>query len=144
MEIGDFVFFHGLGTNVLVLNTQQRITDLLEKRATTYSDRPRFTVATEMMGLGQVCSSVFELAIIRLMSTQSMPMLAYNDEWRAQRKLAHVALGPSVVKKYHGIQEDLAILLAKQILDAPKDFFSHIRLYVAIHFSRTIQGSLVR
>lgn len=57
-----------------------------------------------------------------------MPMLAYNDEWRLQRKLAHAALGPGAVKKYHDVQEDLAALLAKQLLDAPTEFFSHVRL----------------
>lgn len=55
-------------------------------------------------------------------------MLAYNDEWRLQRKLAHAALGPGAVKKYHDVQEDLAALLAKQLLDAPTEFFSHVRL----------------
>lgn len=51
---GELVFFHGLGNHVLVLNSMRVITDLLEKRATVYSDRPSFTVVGELMGLGQV------------------------------------------------------------------------------------------
>ena len=40
MIIGDLVFFHGLGTSILVLNTLKSIDDLLDKRGNIYSDRP--------------------------------------------------------------------------------------------------------
>ncbi|KAI0704573.1 cytochrome P450 [Earliella scabrosa] len=108
---GDLVFFHGLGNNVLVINSMKIINDLLEKRGNVYSDRPNFTVVGELMGLGQ-----------------SMPLLPYREEWRMQRKLAHSALSPAAVKKYYTIQEDLAAILAKQLIDSPEDFFDHIRL----------------
>ncbi|KAJ3552582.1 hypothetical protein NM688_g4079 [Phlebia brevispora] len=108
---GDLVFFHGLGNHVLVLNSMKGIIDLLEKRATMYSDRPSFTVVGELMGLGQ-----------------SMPLLSYDDEWRAHRKLAHNALSPSAVRRYHTTQEDLAALLGQQLLNEPEDFFTHVRL----------------
>ena len=67
-----------------------------------------------------------------------MPLLPYNDEWRAHRKLAHNALSPSAVKRYYTIQEDLAALLAKQFLDTPEDFFSHIRLWVLCYISYSL------
>ena len=51
---GDLVFFHGLGNNILVLNSMKAINDLLEKRGSIYSDRPSFTVVGDLMGLGQV------------------------------------------------------------------------------------------
>ncbi|TFK80436.1 cytochrome P450 [Polyporus arcularius HHB13444] len=108
---GDLVFFHGLGTRILVLNSMKTIADLLEKRGNIYSDRPNFTVVGELMDLGQ-----------------SMPLLPYGEEWRVQRKLVHGSLGPSSVKQYHKIQEDLAGLLAKQLLDDPVGFFDHVRL----------------
>lgn len=59
---------------------------------------------------------------------QSMPLLPYGPEWRASRKLAHVALSPAAVAKYHHIQEELATMLLKDFLDAPEHFFSHVRL----------------
>lgn len=52
--LGDLIFFHGLGNHVLVLNSRKAISDLLEKRPLVYSNRPYFTVACELMGLGQV------------------------------------------------------------------------------------------
>ncbi|KAI0764639.1 cytochrome P450 [Fomes fomentarius] len=108
---GDYVFFHGLGNGILVLNSTKAITDLLEKRAAVYSDRPNFTVVGELMGLNQ-----------------SMPLLPYGEEWRLQRKLAHAALSPSEVKKYCTIQEDLAAILAEQLLEDPEGFVDYIRL----------------
>ncbi|KAI0746370.1 cytochrome P450 [Daedaleopsis nitida] len=108
---GDMVFFHGLGTKVLVLNSMEVITELLEKRSSVYSDRPKFTVVGDLMGLGQ-----------------SMPLLSYGEEWRAHRKLAHTALSPTAIKRYHIVQEDLAAILCKQILELPDDFFTHVRL----------------
>jgi cytochrome P450 len=87
------------------------VKDLLERRSNTYSDRPAFTVVGEMMQLGQ-----------------SMPLLPYGPEWRACRKLAHVALSITAVAKYHHAQEALTALLLRDILDQPKRFFDHVRL----------------
>nr|VWP02507.1 Arg-6 protein [Ganoderma boninense] len=101
---GDLVFFHGLGNRVLVLNSMKAINDLLEKKGSIYSDRPSFTVVGDLMGLGQV---------------RRKPL-------QAVRKLAYTALNATAVKRYHVIQEDLAAILSKQILETPGDFFSHV------------------
>ncbi|KAK7461271.1 hypothetical protein VKT23_008447 [Stygiomarasmius scandens] len=110
-QYGDLVYLHGLGNKVLVLNTIKAINDLLDRRGHIYSHRPVFTVVGELMALGQ-----------------SMPLLPYGKEWREHRKLAHVALSPTAVKKYHIVQEDLAALMMKDFLNEPQDFFSHVRL----------------
>ncbi|KAH9896527.1 cytochrome P450 [Cubamyces lactineus] len=67
-------------------------------------------------------------AITDLFEKKSMPLLPYGAEWRTQRKLAHAALSPSAVRKYHVVQEDLAALLCKEIMDTPNDFFVHVRM----------------
>ncbi|KJA22869.1 hypothetical protein HYPSUDRAFT_66825 [Hypholoma sublateritium FD-334 SS-4] len=108
---GDLVFFHGLGNNILVLNSLAAINDLLDKRGEIYSDRPSFTVVGELMGLGQ-----------------SLPLLPYGKQWREQRKLAHAALSLSSIKKYYKIQEDMAAMLNEALLDDPNNFCSHVRL----------------
>lgn len=43
-----------LGTKFIVLNSRKAITDLLESRGHIYSDRPRYTVLGELMGLERV------------------------------------------------------------------------------------------
>lgn len=51
---GDLVFLHGLGRNILILNSHEVITDLLEKQGANYSARPHLIMANELMGLGKV------------------------------------------------------------------------------------------
>ncbi|KAH7904383.1 hypothetical protein BJ138DRAFT_1019208, partial [Hygrophoropsis aurantiaca] len=43
-QYGDLVYVETLGNGVLILNTMEMVTDLLEKRASIYSDRPIFTM----------------------------------------------------------------------------------------------------
>ena len=52
--IGELVYVAALGQSVLVLNSSQAISDLLEKRGNIYSHRPRFVMAGELMGLDKV------------------------------------------------------------------------------------------
>lgn len=131
--LGDLVFFHGLGNHVLVVSSMKVLNELLEKKGGIYSDRPAFTVVGELMGLGQVHRRpIPHNTQLTNISSQSMPLLPYGEEWRIQRKLAHSALSPSAVKKYYTIQEDLAAILGKQLLDNPEEFFDHIRLYASL------------
>jgi cytochrome P450 len=60
----------------------------------------------------------------------SMPLLPYGAEWRAHRKLARIALNAGALTKYHHVQEELAVLLMKDLLESPDQLFSHVRLYV--------------
>jgi hypothetical protein len=41
---GDMVYLDVLGQGMLILGTSQRVSDLLDKRAAIYSDRPRIAV----------------------------------------------------------------------------------------------------
>ncbi|EIM81797.1 cytochrome P450 [Stereum hirsutum FP-91666 SS1] len=111
-QFGDLIFFHGLGRSVLVLNKLSVINDLFDKRGDNYSHRPVLAVLGGLMGLDQ-----------------SMTMLPYGREWREQRRLAHVGLNATVVKKYHTTQEDLASIMLLDMLNTPEKFFDHVRLY---------------
>ncbi|KAJ3785736.1 cytochrome P450 [Lentinula aff. detonsa] len=113
-QYGDIIFLHGLGTTVLVLNSQKAVNDLLEKKGSSYSHRPVFTVAGELMGLDQ-----------------SLALIPYGKEWREHRKLANIALSAVSVQKYRAIQEELSALLNRDILEKPDDFFMHVRLAAA-------------
>lgn len=55
--------------------------------------------------------------------------MPYGEEWRDSRKLINMALSQSAIKKYHAVQEDIAALLNKDLLEKPNDFISHLRLY---------------
>lgn len=52
--LGDLVFLHGLGNKILVVNSLEGVTELLERRWRNYSDRPIFTAVGELMGVDRV------------------------------------------------------------------------------------------
>ena len=57
-----------------------------------------------------------------------MALMAYGPEWRACRRLEHMALGPGSVKQYEPMQEYFAATLAKEIIDDPDNFYDLVRL----------------
>lgn len=122
--LGDVIFFHGLGNNVLVLNTLEAVSDLLDKRGSIYSHRPSLVVGGELMRFDRTTG-----------------MLPYEDEWKARRKLGHTGFSQAAVKKYHGVQEDMAALLNKAILENPDEFFELVKLSVLLR--QSISGSLI-
>ncbi|OCH86990.1 cytochrome P450 [Obba rivulosa] len=111
-QYSDVVMFMGLGNKVLVLNILEAINELFDRRASNYFHRPASVVGGELMHLNE----------------QSMIFMPYGPEWRAHRKLAHAALNPAQVKGYHTLQEDIAALFAKALVDTPHDFYSHVRV----------------
>jgi hypothetical protein len=46
--LGDMIYLNVLGQHFLILGSLQRITDLLEKRSSNYSDRMRMPMAVEL------------------------------------------------------------------------------------------------
>ncbi|EMD40398.1 hypothetical protein CERSUDRAFT_80072 [Gelatoporia subvermispora B] len=111
-KYGNLAFFYGFGKKMLVVNSIGDVREMLERRAETYAGRPWFTVACEVFGAGQI-----------------FPFCSSNGgDWRIQRKLVHQGLGQAAVKNYVPAQEDIAALLAKQLVESPSKFFEHVRL----------------
>ncbi|KAJ6573811.1 cytochrome P450 [Mycena vulgaris] len=111
IQYGDLVYLRGLGSRVLVVNSLSSIQELFEKGWNIYSHRPKFIAVGELMGLDQ-----------------SLALMPYCEEWREHRKITHAALNTAAVKKWHTVQQDLAAIMVKDILDDPHNFFCHIRL----------------
>ncbi|VDC07343.1 unnamed protein product [Peniophora sp. CBMAI 1063] len=112
VSYGDVVGLRVFGTNIIVLNSMQAFNELLNKRASKYSHRPVFTVVCELMKMGK-----------------SMPLRDYDEEWREMRRISHNALGTQPVKQYHRMQEDMAALFARDVLDEPSNFRVILRMY---------------
>ncbi|KAF7331084.1 O-methylsterigmatocystin oxidoreductase [Mycena venus] len=110
-KYGDLVYLHGIGKSVLIVNNLSCVTDLLERRWSIYSHRPTFTAVGELMGVDQ-----------------SLALMSYGEEWREHRKIVHGSLNPTAVKKWHAVQQEMAALLNKDLLNDPREFQHHIRL----------------
>ncbi|CCM02710.1 uncharacterized protein FIBRA_04816 [Fibroporia radiculosa] len=66
---GDIFYFDVFGQPALVVNSMQAAFDLMDKRGSKYSDRPRTVVLTELSGLHPIAS-----------------LLPYGTQWRQHRK----------------------------------------------------------
>ncbi|KAI0036377.1 cytochrome P450 [Vararia minispora EC-137] len=109
-QYGDVVGLRALGTDIIILNSMQAFKDLLDKRSSKYSHRPVFTVVCKLMKMGE-----------------SMPLRDQDQEWREMRKLSHTALGPTPVKQYYRMQEDMAAIFAREVMDDPANYRNALR-----------------
>ncbi|KAH9862697.1 hypothetical protein J1614_010790 [Plenodomus biglobosus] len=101
-----------LGTKVMiVLNSDQAVKDLLDKRSGIYSSRPE-------MYIGQLVSGGLR-----------MLLMEYGSTWRMIRKIVHNSLNIKVAKTYVPYQdlENKAMLMG--LLETPELFIDHINRY---------------
>ncbi|KAF8871009.1 cytochrome P450 [Infundibulicybe gibba] len=103
---GDIMHLNAFGQSIIILCSTRRTTDLLDKRSSIYSSRPRLP----MMG----CDCFFSL-------------LPYGARWRRHRRLFHEHFHMNVVSKYFPIQSQETRRLLLALLKSPKGFRDHIR-----------------
>ncbi|EAT77745.1 hypothetical protein HBI56_194320 [Parastagonospora nodorum] len=79
--------------------------DLMEKRSTKYSSRPR------MVAMGEI-----------LWDGASILVQPYGKEWSTRRKLLHQALTPKALRLYKPVQTAEASRLCSQLLETPANW----------------------
>ncbi|PYI09628.1 putative cytochrome P450 [Aspergillus sclerotiicarbonarius CBS 121057] len=100
-----------LGQTIIVLHDARMVVDLLEKRSSIYSSRPRLVFAGEMIGWNDV-----------------LALQPSNGRFRAYRKAVHQVLGTkSLVEKFNPLQEREARRFLQRLLDDPVDLVQHLR-----------------
>ncbi|KAF8178132.1 cytochrome P450 [Mycena galopus ATCC 62051] len=107
----DVVYAEAFGKPMIILNTLEAVNDLLDKRASYYTNRPELIVVGEMMAVDQ-----------------GMPMQRYGPGWKKQRRLANQALSVAAVKKYHHLQSEITAMYLDSLVDNPSDFAAQLRL----------------
>ncbi|KZW03032.1 cytochrome P450 [Exidia glandulosa HHB12029] len=105
-QYGPVTYLRIFTSDVIVLNTMKAATDLMDKRSAVYSDRPRFTMASEVLGMGWI--------------TSAMP---YGNWWRQHRRALHQHLNESASKRWWTMHEDLNVRFLRRLMDAPEDWF---------------------
>ncbi|THU81267.1 hypothetical protein K435DRAFT_693910, partial [Dendrothele bispora CBS 962.96] len=103
------------GQPVLVLNSQKVVKDLLEKRSSIYSDRPKWLVLNEMTGY------------------MDLPLMRYGELWRRMRRASKLPLGVKMSFNYHRVQSDQALVLAHDVLNHPDNWKFHVQRLVALY-----------
>ncbi|KAF7288971.1 Cytochrome P450 [Mycena indigotica] len=123
----DIVHIDVVGSSVIVLSSVKAVNDLLEKRSSLYSDRPRFPMVNELMGWN------FNFAFMK-----------YGERWRKLRKLFHQHFNAEGVIRYHPQQRAACHELLRRLLDDPERFLGHLRHMSGEIIMSTVYGINVR
>ncbi|KAK5175142.1 uncharacterized protein LTR77_000279 [Saxophila tyrrhenica] len=103
-----------IGRNPTVwINDCWTATEILEKKASVYSSRPRMVVFTELTGMYQ----------------SNLVTMFYGDRWRVHRKLTHSGVGLQQVRKYRDFQNDESKVIAYELLRTPDKYVAHFERY---------------
>lgn len=114
---------------MIVLNTYEVATDLLDKRGSNYSDRPKFALASEQ------CVTIPNIAILTQTERRcsggwefALPMKSYGEQFHTQRRFLNQYLTTSAVRNYHGFMVDHARRMVVQIMDKPEELRKFTRM----------------
>ncbi|KAI0056133.1 cytochrome P450 [Artomyces pyxidatus] len=111
---GEIMYLRVPGTSVLILNSLRVAADLMDRRATIYSDRPHLILASEIYTGG------LELALA-----------PYGDVWRRMRRAAHEGLNATSAKRFHPVQTKEAVVLVQDMLADGNQWDAHLRRHSA-------------
>jgi hypothetical protein len=124
------IHFNILGQHIIVLNSLEVITDLLERRSSNYSDRKQTTMMIEL------CVPSYSFLLKELVKNAarcrmdlgiSMSRMPYGLWWRKHRKTFHEYFQRNAVNKYQPIQRQETRAFLRRLLITPDNFFHHIR-----------------
>ncbi|KAL6297906.1 cytochrome P450 [Sparassis latifolia] len=124
-QYGDIFHLNILGQPLIVLNSVEVATDLLEKRGTNYSDRPTCTTF-ELMGWHA-----------------DLALMPYGPRWRKHRKMFQEYFNPTQCLSYIRDQAQEAHDLLKALLRAPEQFVKCTKSYTLSSIMRIVYGHRV-
>ncbi|KAI0821232.1 cytochrome P450 [Irpex lacteus] len=120
-EYGPVYSLNLLGQPVLVVNNHQVATDLLERRSSIYSDRPRTVMVNEIL-------------------TQGMDFMRYGDRWRRVRRASHSNFNATAAKKFEPFQAKSAIQGALRMLARPDEWEDHLNVLTVSTLFTSVYG----
>ncbi|MCJ1396871.1 hypothetical protein MMC11_000061 [Xylographa trunciseda] len=114
-------------TPTIWLNDAWCASELLDKRAATFSSRPRMIVFGELA-----------------FDQESLVTQKYGERFRVHRKLTHMGVGLQQVRNYQDIQSDENKVVLFDLLSDPENYVLHLERYAAsvvsiIGFGRRIR-----
>ncbi|KAJ3514438.1 hypothetical protein NLJ89_g2380 [Agrocybe chaxingu] len=108
---GDLIYLNAAGQPVIVINSLKMAGDLLDRRATNYSERPRNIVAGEI-----ITGGLF------------LTFQNHNDPiWRRMRRAGGEALNKGIAPKYGYLQATESLILTAGLLANPKSWDAQLR-----------------
>ncbi|KAJ7262470.1 cytochrome P450 [Mycena rebaudengoi] len=107
----DIIHLSVAGKSIIILSSVEVVFDLLDQRSAIYSDRPRFIMINELMGMN------FNFGGMR-----------YGDNWRENRRLFHSAFNLIAARRFHPQEVNASHDLLRRLLENPDDeVMNHIK-----------------
>ncbi|KAH9953595.1 cytochrome P450 [Lactifluus volemus] len=122
-KYGDLIYLNAAGQPMVILNSHKVATDLLDRRAAKYSDRPPLIVASEIM-----CGGLL------------FPFSRYGLLWRQMRKAANEWFSKDSVKRFYETQMTEAVVLAADSLTKPARWEQNVRRSAASMVLSVVYG----
>ncbi|ESK85761.1 cytochrome p450 [Moniliophthora roreri MCA 2997] len=110
----DIIHLDVAGTSIIVLDSAEAATDLLEKRPMIYSSRPRCVMINELMGW-----------------ERNFGFMKYCEQWRIQRRLFDRMFNRTASRNYQSQEARTTRGLLKKLLKDPDNLFSHLRYHAS-------------
>ena len=99
---------------MVILNSAQTAVELLDRKSSIYSDRPRLVFGGELVGWDR-----------------SLALTPYGERFRAFRRLSHRLFGSRAqTEKYHSLEERETKLFLRRVVNEPNGLVKHIRKLV--------------
>ncbi|EKM54976.1 uncharacterized protein PHACADRAFT_142803 [Phanerochaete carnosa HHB-10118-sp] len=111
----DILRLSVLGNNLIIVNSLEAASDLLDKRSAIYSDRPEMPMLNDLCGFGW-----------------NLAFRPCDNTWRNGRRVFQHELGPQVVKRFRGLTEQAAHRFLCSLLREPTAYMDHLR-HMASH-----------
>ncbi|KAJ3558857.1 hypothetical protein NM688_g678 [Phlebia brevispora] len=109
-QFGPIFSLDMAGKPMIVLNTLEAATDLLDRRSSIYSDRPRLITAGEI-----ICRD------------SNVGFIRYGMKWRKMRRVTHDIMHVRAVHAFEQHQEHDAAILVAHLLESPDKWDPHFR-----------------
>jgi len=111
-QYGPISCVKALGQTIIIVNDATIASELLEKRSSIYSDRPRFIFGGEMCGF-----------------SGGLTLLQTGEKFKTTRKRMHGYIGSRMAaSRFAELEEIETHRFLLHLLNAPEDFFNHIRM----------------
>ncbi|KAF8153982.1 cytochrome P450 [Crassisporium funariophilum] len=126
-QYGDVVHIKIFGQSMIILNTLQAARDLLDKKSSIYSDRPRFVLLAELMGWKSASTH-----------------LRYGPRFRKHRRFINQVFNHRAISAFRPLQEKEILVLLEGLLQDPDEFVDHFRRYAAATILKITYGHDIR
>lgn len=141
--LGDIIRLKVFRRSLIILNSQEVASDLLEKRCTIYSDRPRFPMLELYVQRSYFLDASVTLSICSMgWTTGPLAFLNYNRDFHDTRKVFQSQLSRQASAVYQESQTRQALILMQNILKSPDKLETHLqRCVFSMGIWRTLQLS---